>query len=633
MNDQNTPPAMPPYLQNAVAAFSDGDLDGCFLILESARAAEPDNVKIVNNLGVFSAKAGRIDEAIGYFGKAAELDPGSYEAWFNKGLLLRDKSQMHDAREALERAVACRPTAAVAVTALAFVCMDLKEKAEGLKLLERAVELEPDLPERWSNLGSLRTEMGDYARARAALERALQLSPGHIQARYNTATLDYKVGDVEAAAAAFDAIVAEKVDEDAFPSLQRRYFPHLANDAYDGAALRAMGEAVSPKFLRPPAPFLRRQPRGEKLRVGFLSADFRRHSCAFFLKPLFEKFDRSRYAFHCFADFSEHAPDAISRWFEQAATGWHNTTSLKTSEIARQIADLGIDVLFELGGYTTGSLIGVCAFKPAPAIVAWLGFPGSTGLPEIGYRIGDAVADPPADDARHFSEKVVRLDGPFLCFAPTPEAPPVAPAPVSIVGAPTYGSFNNPHKIRPPVAAAWTRIVTAVPNAKLLVKGPIGSEPKAESRLRRMFAEAGLSADRLIVGDNPGDLSAYLAIYARADIALDPFPYNGTTTTCDSLWMGVPVVTMEGARHSARVGASLLRHAGLDELVAQDLDDYIAKAIELGRDRARLLDYRRTLRARFSASPVTNGPCWTRSFEAAIEKIYEDAFAEKRPST
>lgn len=629
MTDQTEQPAMPAYLQDAVAAFSDGDLDGCFQILEAARAAEPANVKIVNNLGVFSAKAGRVDDAIDYFGKAAELDPSSYEAWYNKGLLLRDKSQMREARAALERAVACRPTSAVAATALAFVCIDLKEKADALKLLERAVELEPELPERWSNLGSLRTEMRDYARARAALERALQLAPAHVQARYNLATLDYKVGDVEAAAAAFDAIVAEKVDEDDFPSLQRRYFPHIANDAYDGAALRAMGEAVSAKFLRASEPYLRRQPRGEKLRVGFLSADFRRHSCTFFLKPLFENFDRSRYAFHCFADFSEHAPDAVSHWFANAATGWHDTTSLKTSEIARQVADLGIDVLVELGGYTTGSLIGVCAFRPAPAIVEWLGFPGSTGVPEIAYRIGDAVADPPADDARHFSEKLVRMDGPFLCFSPPPEAPPVAPPPIAIVGAPTYGSFNNPHKIRPPVAAAWTRIVTGVSNAKLLVKGPLSAEPKTESRIRRMFADAGLPADRLIVGDNALDPAAYLGGYARADIALDPFPYNGTTTTCDSLWMGVPVVTFEGKRHSARVGASLLRHIGLNELVARDLDDYVAKAIELGRDRARLIEYRRTLRERFAASPVMDGPGWTRNFEAAIEKIYADASKTK----
>jgi protein O-GlcNAc transferase len=632
MNDRTASPAMPPYLQNAVAAFSDGDLDGSFQILEAARAAEPDNVKIVNNLGVFSAKAGRIDDAIEYFGKAAELDPSSYEAWFNKGLLLRDKSQLREARAALEQAVACRPTGAVGVTALAFVCIDLKQKADALKLLERAVELEPDLPERWSNLGSLCTEIGDYARARVALERALELTPGHIQARYNLATLDYKVGDVESAAAAFDAIVAEGVDDDVFPSLQRRYFPHIANDAFDGAALRAMGEAISPKFLRPPTPFLRLQPRGEKLRVGFMSADFRRHSCAFFLKPLFENFDRTHYAFHCFADFTEHAPDAISRWFAESATGWHDTTSSKTSEIAGRIADLGVDVLFELGGYTTGSLIGVCAFKPAPAIVAWLGFPGSTGLPEIGYRIGDAIVDPPADDSSHFSEKLVRLNGPFLCFAPSSEAPPVATAPVSIVGAPTYGSFNNPHKINLSVAAAWTRIVTAVPNAKLLVKGALSSEPKTESRLRRMFADVGLPSDRLVLGDNAADMAGYLGFFARADIALDPFPYNGTTTTCDSLWMGVPVVTFEGARHSARVGASLLRHVGLHELVGRDIEDYVAKAIELGRDRARLIEYRQTLRARFSASPVMDGPGWTRNFEAAIEKIYADACAAKPPA-
>ncbi len=625
MTEPTAPPVMPAYLQNAVAAYSDGDLEGCFKILESARAAEPSNVKIVNNLGVFSGQAGRVDDAIGFFRQAAALDPGSYEAWYNLGLLLRDKSMLPDARAALERAVAVRPDSVLAITALAFVCISLKDRIAARPLLEKAADLDPNMPERWANLGNLLSEMRDFERARAALERALRLAPHHMQARYNLATLDYKVGDVEAASQAFDAIVAENDDEEAFPSLQRRYFPHISNAAFDGLELRAMGEAISAKLQRPPQLLFAPRPRGAKLRVGFLSADFRRHSCAYFLRPLFENFDRAHYEYHCFADFSEHAPDEISVWFERMATSWCVTTELKTSEIAAAVAERGIDVLVELGGYSSGSLIPVCAFKPAPAIVEWLGFPGSTGVPEIGYRIGDAIADPPGDDAAHFSEKLIRLDGPFLCYSPPHEAPEVAPAPVSIVGAPTFGSFNNPHKIRPPVAAAWTRIVTAFANAKLLIKAPLTGEPKAGARLRKMFADAGMPADRLILADGEHSTAAYLASYARVDVALDPFPYNGTTTTCESLWMGVPVVTFVGNRHSARVGASLLRHIGLDALVGADVDDYVAKAIELGRDPARLVEYRKTLRARFAASLVMDGAGWTRSFEAAIEQVYHDA--------
>ena len=625
MSSTAPPSEMPAYLAAAVEAFQSGDLDACFAVLRQARAAEPGNVKIVNNLGVFSGQAGRVDDAIGYFREAAALDPGSYEAWYNLGLLLRDKSQLPDARAALERAVAVRPDSDLAMTALAFVCISLKDRDAARALLEKAVERDPETPERWANLGNLLSEMRDFAPARDALERALRLAPHHMQARYNLATLDYKVGDVETASQAFDAIVAENDDEEAFPSLQRRYFPHISNAAFDGAALRAMGEAISAKMQRPSRPLFAPRPRGEKLRVGFLSADFRRHSCAYFLKPLFENFERAHYEFHCFADFSEHKPDEISAWFERMAMSWCVTTEMQTSEIAAAVAERGIDVLVELGGYSGGSLIPVCAFKPAPAIVEWLGFPGSTGVPEIGYRLGDAIADPPADDAVHFSEKMVRLDGPFLCYSLPPEAPEVAPAPVSIVGAPTFGSFNNPHKIRPPVAAAWTRIVTSVPNAKLLIKAPLTGEPKAGARLRKMFADAGMPADRLILADGERSTAAYLASYARVDVALDPFPYNGTTTTCESLWMGVPVVTFAGNRHSARVGASLLRHIGLDALVAADIDDYVAKAIELARDPARLVEYRKTLRTRFAASPVMDGVGWTRRFEAAIEDVYRDA--------
>jgi protein O-GlcNAc transferase len=625
MTSNASPHEMPAYLAVAVEAFQSGDIDACFAVLRKAREAEPGNVKIVNNLGVVSGQAGRIDDAIGYFRAATELDPRSYEAWYNLGLLLRDKSQLPAARAAFERAVAVRPDAVLAITGLAFVCISLKDRDAARPLLEKAAERDPETPERWANLGNLLSEMRDFAPARDALERALRLAPNHIQTRYNLATLDYKVGDVEAASQAFDAIVAENDDEDAFPSLQRRYFPHISNAAFDGARLRAMGEAISAKFQRPPQPLFAPRPRGEKLRVGFLSTDFRRHSCAYFLKPLFENFDRSRYEFHCFADFTEFPADSISDWFATKASSWQVTTDTKMSAIAHAIAAAGIDVLFELGGYSSGSLIPVCAYKPALAIVEWLGFPGSTGVPEIGYRIGDAVADPLEMAARHFSEKIVRLPGPFLCFSTPTEAPDVAPSPIGIVGAPTFGSFNNPHKIRAPVAVAWTRIVTAVSGAKLLIKAPLTGEPKAGPRLRKMFAEAGMPPDRLIIADGQLSTSAYLGSYSRVDVALDTFPYNGTTTTCETLYMGVPVVAFAGARHSERVSSSLLHHAGLDELVADDVDDYVAKAIALGTDRARLADYRRTLRARLAESPVMDGAGWTRGFEAAVEEIYRDA--------
>lgn len=624
MSSTATPSEMPAYLAAAVEAFQSGDLDACFAVLRQARAAEPGNVKIVNNLGVFSGQAGRIDDAIGYFRQAAALDADSFEAWFNWGLLLRDKGAQIDARAALTRAAALRPDNVVAITALAFACIALKDRDAARTLLERAAALDPDTPERWANLGNLLCEMRDYTPARTALVRAIDLAPRHIQARYNLATLDYKVGDVEAASREFDSIVAENVEDDVFPSLQRRYFPHISNAAFDGVALREMGTAISAKMLRPPKPVFVPRARGEKLRVGFLSADFRRHSCAYFLKPLFENFDRTRYEFHCFADFTEHPKDAISDWFTKNASSWRDTTDMRVSAVAAAIAERGIDVLVELGGYSSGSLIPVCAYKPAPAIVEWLGFPGSTGVPEIAYRLGDTVADPPEMATRHFTEKMVRLPGPFVCFSTPTEAPDVAPAPISIVGVPTFGSFNNPHKIRPPVAAAWTRIVTAVPNAKLLIKAPLTGEPMAGPRLRKMFADAGMPSDRLIIADGQLSTSAYLASYARVDIALDTFPYNGTTTTCETLWMGVPVIAYAGERHSARVSASLLYHIGLDELVAKDIDDYVDKAIALAADRPRLTEYRRTIRSRLAASPVMDGPGWTRNFEAAIEEIYED---------
>lgn len=390
----------------------------------------------------------------------------------------------------------------------------------------------------------------------------------------------------------------------------------------DGATLLAYAKHHSGQFPRPLKPVLRPGPRRPgRLRIGFLSPDFRRHSCAFFLRPLFENRDRKQFEFHCYADYSETKRDAQSDWFKHSADRWTETTHFIMPTLAQHICEAAIDVLVDVGGYSFGSTAPVCTYRPARKIVSWLGFPASTGIPGIGYRFGDAVSDPPGSADAHFSEKIVRLDGPFLCYAPEESAPAPAPVPDGEI---CFGTFNALHKFNMQTAQLWARIVARVPGARLLIKCRLDEEPTNAAYLRGMFAAAGLPPEKLTLLGFERDLRGHLATYAKLHVALDTFPYNGTTTTCEALWMGVPVVALRGRRHSACVGASLLHHAGLGELIAETPDDYVEKAVVLATDRSRLEAYRSTMRTKLSASLVCDAARWTRTFEAGLSRIFAE---------
>lgn len=400
------------------------------------------------------------------------------------------------------------------------------------------------------------------------------------------------------------------------------YFAKISDPQTDGTDLLKYAQLASSRLPRPTKRVLRPGPRRPgRIRLGFLSQDFRRHACAFFMRSLFVSRDRTKFEFHCFADFNETKRDQLSDWFQNSADHWTETTHMNMPQLAAVIAKAGIDVLVDIGGYSFGSTVSVCAYKPAKKIVSWLGFPASTGIPEIGYRIGDPVSDPAGIADAHFSEKIVRLDGPFICFSPEMYAPQIAPLPEGEI---VFGSFNAHHKINIPVAKLWAHILKSVPNSRLLLKCNLRDDPAIEPYLHGLLSIAGVPLDRLSLLPLLPDIRSHLETYSRVHVALDTFPYNGTTTTCEALWMGVPVVALRGKRHAARVGASLLQHAGLRELVAETPDEYAAKAIMLANDHSRLATYRSSLRTNLAMTPVFDAAAWTRLFETGIMQIFLD---------
>lgn len=351
------------------------------------------------------------------------------------------------------------------------------------------------------------------------------------------------------------------------------------------------------------------------MKIGYVSGDFRRHSVANFLLPVLENHDRSRFETYCYSN--NPWDDEVTDRLKTASGQWRRISGLEDPEAAEQIARDGIDLLIDLSGHTAHNRLTLFARRPAPLQATWLGYPGSTGVEAIDYRLVDGVTDPSGD--ADYCEKLVRLQPGFLCYAPLDPAPAPAMRPT---GQPIrFGSFNNPAKLSRATLDLWGRLLKTVGEAELVLKGKPFADPETRRILLERFAERGIAEERIVLLEHIADPVGHMAAYGEIDIALDPFPYNGTTTTCEALWMGVPVIALLGDRHSGRVGASLLTRVGLEDLIAADASDYVRRAAGLAADGNRLAELRRTLRDRMAASPLCDGPGFTRRLEAAYLRM------------
>jgi predicted O-linked N-acetylglucosamine transferase (SPINDLY family) len=353
------------------------------------------------------------------------------------------------------------------------------------------------------------------------------------------------------------------------------------------------------------------------LRIGYVSRDFCAHSVASFVEPVLARHDRSQHTVHCY--YTRAHSDAVTERFASLADAWHDASHDTADALAARIHADGIDVLVDLGGHTLDNRLASFSRRPAPVQCTWLGYPDTTGLPAIDYRITDDIVDHGGADALH-SERLLRLAPPFLCYQPDADAPPVATRPTD--GPVVFGSFNVIMKVNEPLIDLWTGILTDVPGSRLMLKSTLLEYAETAARVRDRFAERGITADRLDLRPWTGNRAEHLATYGDIDIALDTFPYNGTTTTCEALWMGVPVVTLRGGVHMSRVGASLLASIGLEMLVAAEPEQYATIAVDLAREPSLRRTLRAGMRARLEASPLLDAAGFARKLENAYRQAW-----------
>ncbi len=602
-------------------ALQGNDVPRAVAVFSRAVALRPDLAVLHLQHGLALRRTGQTEAALAAFRQAIACDAQLAEAHHQAGNALKALGRFAEAQGALRTAATLSPTRAVVWLNYGVAALDAGALSDAIAAFQKAATLEPARPETHNILGHALATAGRTADARAALVEALRLRPGYAAAHDNLGRLCKSEGRLTEAVTHFRAALASTPSPNTHSNLllALNYLPDLAPEAVF-AEHRRWEELYAPPFGASSA-IGRPLEATRRLRVGYLSPDFSHHAVAYFIEPVLANHDRSRVEVFCYANVR--TPDRVTARLRGLAEHWREIALLDDISAAALIRADQLDLLIDLAGHTAHHRLGVMALRPAPVQATWLGYPNTTGLAAIDYRITDTLCDPPEATEHLHAEKLVRLTTNFSCYRPDPEAPAVSPLPASILHAAqppgfTFGCFNNFAKVTPQVLALWTEILRAVPPSRLLLKLRGHADMTIAERVRRDLASAGVAPDRVAFHCEDLSVSAHLALYHRIDVALDPFPYHGTTTTCEALWMGVPVITLAGQVHAARVGVSLLTHVGLPEWIATSPTHYVELARAAASDLPRLAALRATLRERMRTSPLCDAETFTRNFESTL---------------
>lgn len=633
-----------------------GDAEKCLGALQNIVIDHPEHVSVLNSLGNALRHAERFDEARKVLEKAVSLDPQHAEAHNNLGLALALLGQRDQAEAMFSRAASLRPDMPVIANNYGTLLLKMFHLEQAIKELKRAVSLDPGYQDAWVNLGVAQFMLGNYDEAVTAYKTVIDMDPNNAFARYSLGValleqqdLPEAVKEIELALAANPdnvmalntlgvALLDQHRVEEARDAMSRAaavdtmsapvyasnfLFTSLYLPDIDNTEIFSIHKEFGARFTSHEPdqnkPHANTRDAKRKLRLAYMSPDFRGHSVAYFMEPLLEKHDRSAFDIILYSNTTR--ADVVTAAMEAAADVWVETAGLTDVALVERIRADKVDVLVNLGGHTSGNRLVVCGQKPAPIQIEYLGYPDTSGVPAMDYRITDECADPIGEADERCVETLIRLPDCFHCYRPTTKAPAPAPAPHIERGFVTFGSFNVLPKLNQTVVEAWADILCQVPHSRLYLKCKQLKTESVRARVLQYFTDAGVEADRISMDAFVPSVQDHLNKYAGIDIGLDTFPYNGTTTTCEALWMGVPVLTVIGNRHTGRVGLSLLHAVGLDdEFAVSDVESYVTKAVELGRNPKRLAEVRGVLRDKMASSPLRNEIMFTRN----LEKSYRD---------
>ncbi|MBC8106342.1 MAG: tetratricopeptide repeat protein [Anaerolineae bacterium] len=570
-------------LARASEDFEAGRLDGARWTLQRLLTKDPRNADAIHLLALMAAREGNVQQSVDLFRKAIGIMPNVARHRYNFAVLL----------------------------------MSVGQSQAAIAEYRTTIQLDPTFASAHNNLGNALRAQGKLTEARDHFGEAIRYSPQHASAHSNLGTVLADLGELDQGVSEFRAAIA------ANPEFFRAHSNLLLNlTAYekcDAETLFREHQSWGRQHADPIAASIAPAPSGpakERLRIGYVSSDFRMHSVAFFIDPILAAHDRRKFEVTCYS--SVRTPDAMTGLLRGRVERWRDISSLSDEQAAAMIREDRIDILVDLGGHTSDSRLLLFARKPAPIQVEYLGYPGTSGMRQMDYLITDARVAPLESD-RFYPERVIRLPRTFFCYGPPDRVPDIDPLPAIANGQVRFGVFTNPIKIRPVMIENWAKILQGVPSARLTIQTQSLRDDAHRQDLLTRFVALGIEESRIDLQGST-DFREYLSTLRSTDIGLDTFPFNGHTTTCHALFVGVPTVTQAGQMHASRMGLSICESIQLGDLVATSADEYVMKAIALANDPARLSELRAGLRQRLIDAGMMDRARFTRE----LETVYQD---------
>ncbi len=609
-------------IQIAFEYYQSGNLLKAEEYLRKAIAFQSDNAELYNNLGLVLQGIGKIDEAVEYFQKAISLEPNLSDAYYNLGNIFREKGNIDKAIDCYQKAIQHDNENYDAYVNLGIALKERGDLDEAIISYQKALNLNPENADAYINLSIALKEKGQLQEAINSCKRALNLDPENAYAFVNMGNaLLYQGKHKEAEKYFRDALLKS-------PNFYLAYSNLLCslnyNPEYTCENIFIEHRRFSEKFEKTePNKFFKRKYRNRpsRLKIGYVSPDFRQHSVFYFIAPILSAHRHDKFEIFCYSNVL--SEDNKTSYIKKFVDKWRNVVGMPDELVAQSVRRDGIDILIDLAGHTAGNRLLLFVHKPAPLQISWIGYPATTGLSAMDYKIVDSNTDPLGETEHYYSEKLFRMKDCFLCYMPDIDAPHLSPLPVLKQKHITFGSFNNFAKMNKDVVRVWSRILKAVENSKIILKSFSFVDENTRRNAIKMFADEGVEERVVELLPPVPSIKEHLELYGRIDIALDTFPYNGTTTTCEALWMGVPVITLAGKCHAGRVGVSLLTNVGLREFIAESGEEYVKIAVRLAEDIQRLKDLRLSLRDMMKQSPLMDAKGFTLSLERCFEEIWQ----------
>ncbi len=575
-----------------------------------------------NNLGIALANLGEFSAAVASYDHALQIQPDFFEAYSNCGNALTAIGDFDRAVANYRQALELHPNDAHVLSNMGNALTDLGRLGDAVENYQQAIHFKPDLADAHNNLGNALKDLGQIDDAVASYHRALSINPNFSEAYCNLGNALTDLGQLDDATKYYlRAIEINPSNMTARSALLfiRNYLSNQSIQVLSEQA-RCFGE-IAKAHARPFTSWPNPPQTSRRLRIGFVSPDFRAHPVGYFIESVLaalasSKEDRTE----IFAYSNHFISDALTARIKTCCDGWYSTVGVSDVQLANQIRNDRIDILIDLSGHTAKNRLPMFAWKPAPVQATWLGYFATTGIAEIDYLIADPWIAPESIE-NQFSEKILRLPESYLCFTPPDVDVQVNSLPALTNGHITFGCFNNLTKMNEAVVELWARVLLTVPDSSLFLKTRALNNAEARERVLERFAVHGVKNERLIL-EGAAPRAELLAAYRRVDIALDPFPYPGGTTSVEALWMAVPVLTLTGDSFLSHMGESILQNAGLPDWIAADENDYVARAATHAHDLNRLVTLRSSLRQQVLASPLFDAQRFAHFFELALREMW-----------